>query len=146
MDVEFIQPAIMWFIGNKATQVLLTKLIEDGQIDSVDGHLPTYFSPENFIAQGEPFVSKPVIGRFSQSVQIHESSEEGYSVTEELEGPYSGEVKIYQKYCPPVKAGGKSYVFSPWVLRDEVSCFSFRRFDGRINDESREFFIPHILI
>lgn len=145
MNVEFIQPAFMWFVGHKATQVLLTKWIEENNVKPIEGHLPTYFSPEKFMEAGESFVSKPVIGRFSQSVQIHEFVDGEYKVTEELEGPYSDEIKVYQKYCPPVKSDGKSYVFSPWVLRDEVSCFSFRRFDGRINDEAREFFIPHIL-
>lgn len=145
MQVEFIQPAFMWFIGHKATQALITQLHEDGEIEKPIGHLTTHFSPDYFIENNLPYVSKPVIGRFSQSVKIHKYDGNDYTVTDEVEGPYSDEYKIYQEYCPPVMIDEKSYIFSPWMTRDEVSCFSFRRFSGNINDDIREYFIPHML-
>lgn len=143
-DVKFMQPAFMWFVGHKMTQALITEAIEEGEYGWSEfvGHIRTYTSPYEFIREGVPYVSKPVIGRFSQNITFHQDGD-----TTTTEGVYGEERLIYQELIEPTTTpDGKRFIFCPWLMLDEVSGFSFRRFDGIVNDEKQEYFIPHYLI
>lgn len=140
-NFHFMQPAFMWFVGHKMTQALMTAEINDGHMDNVPGHIPTYTNASYFIDNNIDYVAKPVIGRFSQNIEFHVAGQDT-----KTDGVYGEEVMVYQQYVKPTEVDGKNYIFCPWLMQDEVSGFSFRRFNGLVNDEKEEFFIPHVLV
>lgn len=93
--VRFIQPAIMWFVGNKKTLAYLTQLNEEG-LYTEHCFIPTYLDDSIFKDKKIDYVSKPAIGRFSQNIRVHQFNE--HFKIDEPKIPLTQSKTIYNDY------------------------------------------------
>lgn len=153
-NVQFLEPAWRWFMSNKGFMAYMTHLMEtDEHCKRNWGHLPflpTYMEPDKFIAAGEAYVSKPVIGRMSQNITLHDGKNQ---VICETDGAYP-EKRVYQKFCPPVSpTPGANAIYGMFMSPDgddhrsvTAGSLCVREFDTVILNVSNERFIPHVLV
>ena len=154
-NVKFHEPAWRWFMSHKGMMAYITYLLENNlEFRHRWGHLPvlkTYYSPVKFISSGSKYVSKPVVGRLSMNISIHEPNG---SVETLSEGPYSGEQMVYQEYMEPgVNDYGSNFILGAWLSPrtpskstiPDVSAICVREFESKILKISNERFAPHIL-
>lgn len=148
-SVTFLEPAWRWFTSNKAISVYATTLLESGDTAIKDylseGFLKTYSTPDMFIENNIEYVSKPIIGRFSQNVSIHLPGKTGEKILDSTSTPYDEERLIYQEFCEPGNICGSHFLVCPWTIAGKYAGVGIREFDQLINRNSNERFVPHIV-
>lgn len=150
-SVGLLEPAWRWFASHKGIWAYITHLMETEWSGRLVGLplLRTYMTPDKFIAEGKKFVSKPVIGRLSMNIQIHDP--EG-DVEFESDGSYGDVPRVYQEYCEPGQVDGRNnFILGIWVApngRDESepATLCIREFDEPVLGLQNERFIPHYLV
>jgi glutathionylspermidine synthase len=157
-NTYFMEPAWRWFMSNKGLWAYITHLMEtDSNFKGKYGHLPylkTYMSPDVFLASGQKYVSKPLIGRLSNNITIYE----GCDISYQSDGFYSDSPMVYQEYCEPCKVEGRNnFILGMWMapifedngryeLGSTAVTLCIREFDNPVLSVSNERFIPHLLI
>lgn len=157
-DCQFFEPAWRWFISNKGIWAYVTHLFQcDSEFSNEYGELPvleTYMTPDVFKARGEMYVSKPLIGRLSNNIQIHGDGEVKY----DSKGSYEGYEVIYQAYHEPHKVEGRNnFILGMWMapladldadahpLMADPATMAIREFDEPVLSIGNERFIPHLV-
>lgn len=91
-------------------------LFEPHELQTISTYcLPTYFSPEPFIANNTPYVAKSYWGREGKGTSLHENSDDNHiepsssgsaelEFDEDLINYYNNQPKIYQQYWSMPKA------------------------------------------
>lgn len=153
-NVALLEPAWRWFLSHKGMMAYITHLFEtDKAFAEEHGGAPflrTYTSPDAFHATVEPYVSKPVLGRLSSNIQIHDEVGE---VTASSSGHYDDCPRVYQEFCPPYAVEGRNkFIVGMWMAGQSTSkhaipaTLCIREFDAPIILAlSNERFIPHVL-
>ena len=152
-NVQFLEPAWRWFISNKGSLAWIWWLMNhSGETEFIEEHkealnylLPTYLTANGM----KDYVTKPLIGRLSNNIQVFKDNEMVYST----EGFYEEMQVVYQAYCEPqsVEGRGRAIVgvwMAPYGVEDlkmEASTICLREFDMHVNDIGSERFIPHIV-
>lgn len=158
-QVTLLQPAWFWFTSHKGIWAYITYLCQNhpdwSHIWAMESPiLETYLSPDRFIESGRKFVSKPVIGRLSMNIQIH--NPDG-TVDFESEGSYDDVPRIYQEYCEPGQVEGRNnFILGIWISPNghrvlgqyitEPQTLCIREFDEPVLGLQNERFIPHYLV
>ena len=145
-NVHFFEPPWRWFLSHKGMLAYITHLFEtDTDFARSWGHLPhlrTYLSPEKFSAEGLAYVGKPVLGRLSQNIKIHQPGKDVVSTP----GMYGDELMVYQEYLPPGRVEGRAnFIACGWLAGNEVKTLAFREFDHAVLDLDNERFVAHLL-
>ena len=152
-NVALLEPAWRWFLSHKGMMAYITHLLEtDKAFAEAHGDAPflrTYTSPDVFLAAAEPYASKPVLGRLSSNIQIHDEVGE---VVASSSGHYDDCPRIYQEFCPPYEVEGRQkFIVGMWMAgiagRKQAlpATLCIREFDSPILSISNERFIPHVL-
>lgn len=162
-SVNFYEPAWRWFISNKGIWAYVTHLLETNvEFAQQFGHLPvvpTYMSNETFLAHGEKYVQKPLIGRLSMNIRIVDPMNKDNSIIHESEGGYGEEQCVYQLYHAPYKVADRNnFITCYWMapvldedglatgVKAEPATACFREFDQPVLSISNERFIPHLIV
>lgn len=152
-NVNFMEPAWRWFLSHKGIWAYITHLMETNITFKVKHqHLPllrTYLTNDVFIKEQKAFVSKPVIGRMSANITVHDKT--GYSEFKS-EGPYPDCEKVYQEFCAPFQVEDRNnfiigMFMSPTYhgLKANASTFCIREFESPVLGTANERFIPHLI-
>lgn len=157
-NVTFMEPPWRWFLSHKGVFAYITHLMEtDAEYYERWKHVPglrTYLSPDPFLKSGEAFVSKPVLGRLSSNIQIHNI---GGEVQHQSTGNYAKCERVYQEYCPPHQVEGRNnFILGMWMVSEaridsnehigHAATLCIREFDSPVLELTNERFIPHILV
>lgn len=153
---RFFEPAWRWFLANKGMMALVTELLAtDEDFAAEHGDLPflrTYLSPQPFLDAGEAYVEKPLMGRLSNNIRIHDA-EGGLSFASD--GMYADEPCVYQAYCAPGRVEGRNnFIVGQWMaayaspepLVMQAASLCIREFDKPVLDIKNERFIPHLIV
>ena len=156
--VTFYEPAWKWFMSHKGMMAYVTHLLEsDSAFYNKWGHLNTlrtYLTPDKFIESKMDYVSKPVIGRMSMNIEIHEYNSDSQNYNNiKTDGTYNDVPKVYQEYCSPgISDFGNNFILGIWTSpkvpnssNTSISNISIREFDNSILSLSNERFVPHII-
>lgn len=156
-NVALLEPAWRWFLSHKGMMAFVTHLMEtDVTFRATWSDVPvlrTYRTPGRFLAEGQPFVSKPVLGRLSSNIEIHDGTGRVEMVTE---GGYGQCERVYQEYCPPRQVEGRNnFIVGMWIASESrdghcehvghAATLCIREFDGAVLDLANERFIPHVV-
>lgn len=157
-NVTFMEPAWRWFLSHKGMFAYITHLMEtDNAYYARWKHVPglrTYLTPEPFLSKGEPYVSKPVLGRLSSNIRIHNGLGE---LEHESQGGYEDCERVYQEFCPPHRVEGRNnFILGMWMVSEARTLLSghvghaatmcIREFDAPVLELTNERFIPHIVV
>lgn len=157
-NVHLMEPAWRWFLSHKGVWAYVTHLMETDTIFQMRyGHLPvleTRLTESEFVKSGRKFVSKPVIGRLSSNVTIHNADG---SPEFEAGGFYPYTERVYQEYCEPGHVDGRNnFILCMWMAptpnewngnpRAECGTLCIREFDDAVLSLANERFIPHLIV
>ncbi|WP_338924341.1 glutathionylspermidine synthase family protein (plasmid) [Pseudomonas silesiensis] len=155
-NVAFIEPAWRWFMSNKGMMAYLTHLLETEQdYRQRWGHvaiIPTYLTPDRFLDQSQPFVSKPARGYRSNNIEIND---EFGSLVHNTGGDLLDMERVYQAYCPPGSVEQDTvFTLGVWMASGSrnlktdhpayASALCVREFNADLDRDS-ERFMPHII-
>lgn len=154
--VRMFEPAWRWFLANKGIWAVATYLMETNKWYWGEYRylpiLPTYMSPDRFTKDRQPFVQKPLVGRLSNNITIHQGDGD---VLFASDGAYEGEPCVYQAYCPPGQLEGRNnFIVGQWMAADastdeplvmQAASLCIREFDKPVLDIGNERFIPHLI-
>jgi glutathionylspermidine synthase len=127
--VNWIEPIWKMLLSNKAILAVLWELYPDHP-----NLLPAYFDRPDRM---EEYVRKPILGREGANVSIVSSSQ-----TIDNEGPYGGNLSIYQGYAPLPNFEGNHAVIGSWVIDGVSRGIGIRESDGPITGNQARF-VPH---
>ncbi|WP_415913027.1 glutathionylspermidine synthase family protein [Neptuniibacter sp. QD37_11] len=153
---KIYEPAWRWFLANKGIWALITHILEnDVAFQEKYGDLPflkTYMSEASFEEAGQPYVQKPLIGRLSNNIVIHDGKG---NITFESDGSYGDIDCVYQEYCAPGRVIGRNnFIVGMWMgiypdtvepLVMQAASLCIREFDKPVLDIKNERFIPHLI-
>lgn len=162
-SVNFYEPAWRWFISNKGIWAYVTNLLETNVSFAEEfGHLPvvpTYMNNETFMAHGEKYVQKPLIGRLSMNIRIVDPMNKENVIVHESEGGYGEDQCVYQQFHAPYKVADRNnFIACYWMapvlnengeakgINAEPATACFREFDLPVLSISNERFIPHLIV
>lgn len=155
-NVAFIEPAWRWFMSHKGMMAYLTHLLEvDQDYRERWGHvaiIPTYLSPDRFLADRQPFVSKPTQGYQSSNIEIFD---ENGSIALSTGGELFEIDRVYQAYRPAGSVEhGTVFTLSVWMASGSrsqtnnhpayASALCIREVYANL-DVDTERFVPHII-
>lgn len=145
-NVHIFEPAWRWFFAHKGMTALCTHLMETSRsFEQKFGHvklIPTYL--ESSRLRGKKHVSKPVVGRLSNNIQIYDGQGMLLSVTE---GHYRLENVVHQEYMAPGKVAGRNnFILGMWMMGKHSASLCAREFDTEVLSIQNERWIPHIVV
>lgn len=152
-NVHFLEPAWRWFMSHKGCMALVTWMLENVPFyKDKFGHLP-FLETRQVLPEVGKWVEKPVIGRLSANIRIHEDGAQVAST----QGGYGTEKTVFQRYTPPGRVGGRNNsIMCMWMSNSHgmvgynkggsAATLCFREFDEEVLSLANERFIPHIVV
>ena len=152
-NVHFFEPAWRWFMSHKGCMALVTWMLEHiPSYKAAFGHLPFLETRTQLPYRGK-WVEKPVIGRLSSNIRIHEDGK----LLSSTDGGYGAENTVFQRYMAPAKVQGRNNaIMCMWMANapgevgmnkgGSAATLCFREFDQEVLSLANERFIPHIVI
>lgn len=127
-----VEPPWKALLSNKALLAVLWEMDP--------GHpnlLPAFMHPDASL--GTEFVTKPILGREGQNIEIH-SADPARRLS--MPGSYGDAPTLWQSLFLPPKVGGQHVIIGSWMVGDKSAGIIIREDDGPIiTSESRA--VPH---
>lgn len=147
-NVHIFEPAWRWFFAHKGMTALCTYLMEISVHFRVKHQaankilIPTYI--DGMALRGKKHVTKPVVGRLSNNIQIYDEHGMLLSATD---GHYRLENVVHQEYRAPGKVEGRNnFILGMWMCGKHSASLCAREFDTEVLSIQNERWIPHIVV